>query len=54
MSNKRIDKCEKVLVAKCRGSLSEPKKKYGEYAYWCGIEQDGWKSRACKHFKVVK
>ena len=47
----RIDKCESCLTAKCRGKLSEPKKNYSKNAYWCGIKQDGWKSKPCNHFK---
>jgi hypothetical protein len=46
-----ISKCERCIAAKCKGKLVEAKKKYGKYAYWCGIEQDGWKSKPCKHFK---
>ena len=48
--SKSIEKCERCVVSTCQGELVEPIKNYNKYAYWCGIEQNGWKSQPCKHY----
>ena len=47
----KINKCEKCIAKKCKGVLLDPIKSYSQYAYWCGIKQEGWFAKPCKHQK---
>ena len=59
MLPKALRKCHKTRLENCTGRLLEGRKRYGEWAYWCGKVDDvnhpcdvGWSNTPCEHQKA--
>ena len=53
-SRQSVEVCHRAkFKTASKGSLKEPRENYGEYAYWCVKQRNGWSSKPCDCNKIV-